>query len=163
MGVNKLFRWTEDKPYGGEQNKCLLATVKYGEDDIKEDVMEDAPFRLLVMDGDNTELPPVVCDNDELVNPPSDRGYNDVKGKPPDECAKNYVYRGGSPLSIVGVVTCNVPNGLGIKIFYWWISFWMRFDGLDWHGVPFLPVSLDLLTVTLSVSRPGGVWDIRVL
>ena len=35
--------------------------------------------------------------------------------------------------------------------------FWMRFDGLDWHGVPFLPVSLDLLTVTLSVSRPGGV------
>ena len=72
----------------------------------------------LVMDGDNTELPPVVRDNDELVHPPSVRGYNDVKGKPPDECAKNYVYRGGSPLSIIGEATCNVPIGLGIEILF---------------------------------------------
>ena len=120
--VDKPFRWTEAKPYGGEQNNYLLASLKYGGDNIKDNVVdltpvEKAPLCLLVMDAD-------------------DHYDNYIKARPPDECAPDNVYRGGSPLSIVGVVTCNVPNGLGIKIFYWWISFRMRFGGLDCMEYP---------------------------
>ena len=108
------------RTYGGDDNNrhgadvAMDLTLMGDNVDVVEDLplVEKAPLRLLVMDAE-----------DLVLSPKAD--------EPPDECAPDNVYRGGSPLSIVGEVTCNVPNGLGIKIFYWWISFWMRFDGLD--------------------------------
>ena len=61
--------------------------------------VEKAPLCLLVMDAD-----------DLVLSPKAD--------EPPDECAPDNVYRGGSPLSIVGEDTCNVSGILKIEILF---------------------------------------------
>ena len=109
-------------PYLGEQ--YAGATRTYGGDDNNRHGTDFA-MNLTLM-GDNVDAVEdlhLVKKNPLclLVMDAEDHYDNYIKARPPDECAPENVYRGGSPLSIIGEATCNVPDGLGIEILFWFL------------------------------------------
>merc|ERR1711862_493465 len=78
---------------------------------------------------------------DELVLPPNLPDYDDeVPVLPPDKCAKNYVYRGGSPQKINYYRGDHTKFSISIKPNSWnfYLSSTLTLWNLDWNWWIFL-------------------------
>ena len=140
-GGDKKFHLTNQRVKSREHKtpyaRASPAPFKLTKEDVQGTTADALPLRLLIMDENNFVLPPEVSDY----------------GDPPDECAPGYVYCGGNPHGVYGGINVGLMRGLMLfmsnLVREWtsWIEVLMEYPSSR---------LLDLLTVTLSVSRPGG-------